>query len=178
MTGRNSLSNVVARGVLVALDAAKKCQAVTLKLIAGTTKEGIEHVEPYGFTSAAQDGAEAVVLFLGGDRAHGVALAVGDRRYRLQGLKRGEVALYSDEGDSIILKRDNKIEVNTSVFTVNAKEKIAFNTPLIEASGNFKAAGDVSDKTGSMYKIRMTYNGHTHPGDSGGTTQQPNQAMN
>lgn len=60
-----SLQNIVTRAVITALDTAKKCQAAGLKLIAGEPKENVEHLEPYGFTSAAQNGAEAVMLFPG-----------------------------------------------------------------------------------------------------------------
>lgn len=59
----SSLQNIVTRAVITALDTAKKCQAAGLKLIAGEQKENVEHLEPYGFTSAAQNGAEAVMLF-------------------------------------------------------------------------------------------------------------------
>ena len=100
-----ALKNIVTRAVITALDTAKKCQSVGLKLIAGDTKENVEHLEPYGFTSAAKDGAEAVVLFPGGDRSHGIAVMVSDRRYRLKGLARGEVAVYDDQGQSVTLTR-------------------------------------------------------------------------
>jgi phage baseplate assembly protein V len=173
------LANVVARAVLTALDTARKCQTAGLKLIAGEQKQNLEHIEPYGFTSAAQDGAEAVVLFPGGDRSHGVVIAVADRRYRLKGLQRGEVALYTDEGDSVVMKRGRIVEITTDQLLVNATTKITLNTPLIEAAGDYQGAGEVSDGTGSMNKIRQTYNGHTHPenGDGGGTTSKPDQPM-
>lgn len=66
----------------------------------------------------AHAGAEAVVLFPSGDRSHGVVISVADRRYRLKGLKSGEVAIYTDEGDSIILKRGRVTEITTSELVV------------------------------------------------------------
>ncbi|EJL1205072.1 phage baseplate assembly protein V, partial [Salmonella enterica] len=99
------LQNMVTRAVITAIDTVRKCQTAGLKLIAGEKKENVEHLEPYGFTSAAQNGAEAVVLFPGGDRSHGVAVVVADRRFRLKGLARGEVAIYDDQGQSVILTR-------------------------------------------------------------------------
>lgn len=162
MSLKLAIQNVVARAVLTAINTSKKCQSVSLTLIGGETKEALEHLEPYGFTSAAQEGAEAVVLFPSGDRSHGVVLAVADRRYRIKGLKRGEVAIYTDEGDSIVLKRGRVTEINTDQLIVNAKTKVTFNTPLIEASGDYKGAGQVSDGVGPMSKIRVIYNGHKH----------------
>lgn len=177
MSLKTSINNIVARAVLTVLNTATKCQAASLTLIGGEKKENIEHVEPYGFTSAAKEGAEAVVLFPSGDRSHGVVIAVADRRYRLKGLKAGEVALYTDEGDSVVLKRGRAMELTTLQLTVNATEKVifntkdlefnattktTFNTPLIDASGDVTATGEVSDVVGAMSAMRTTYNGHTH----------------
>lgn len=101
------LQNMITRAVITAIDTVRKCQTAGLKLIAGEKKENVEHLEPYGFTSAAQNGAEAVVLFPGGDRSHGVAVVVADRRFRLKGLARGEVALYDDQAVGHINPRRN-----------------------------------------------------------------------
>ncbi|ENR8889159.1 phage baseplate assembly protein V [Citrobacter koseri] len=173
----NSLRNIVARAVITALDTAKKCQAVGLKLIAGEPKEGVEHLEPYGFTSAAQDGAEAVVLFPGGDRSHGVAVVVADRRYRLKGLKRGEVAIYDDLNQSVTLTRNGiVVDGGGKLIVFTNAPKARFEMP-IESTGDIKDNCDGSGKT--MAQMRATYNGHTHKenGDGGGTTDKPNQPM-
>ncbi|STH72708.1 putative phage baseplate protein [Escherichia coli] len=58
-----SLRNLISRAVITAVDSARKCQSVGLKMIAGDQKQHVEHLEPYGFTSAAQNGAEGVALF-------------------------------------------------------------------------------------------------------------------
>lgn len=167
----------MARAVITALDTAKKCQAVGLKLIAGEPKEGVEHLEPYGFTSAAQDGAEAVVLFPGGDRSHGVAVVVADRRYRLKGLKRGEVAIYDDLNQSVTLTRNGiVVDGGGKLIVFTNAPKARFEMP-IESTGDIKDNCDGSGKT--MAQMRATYNGHTHKenGDGGGTTDKPNQPM-
>ena len=82
---------------------------------------GVEHAEPYGFTSNPHPGAEGVVLNVAGQRASCVALNLGNRRYRLRGLKTGEVALYTDEGDKIVFERGRKIHVTTETFLVDCK---------------------------------------------------------
>ncbi|EEQ2799353.1 baseplate assembly protein, partial [Escherichia coli] len=48
-----SLRNLISRAVITAVDSARKCQSVGLKMIAGDQKQHVEHLEPYGFTSAA-----------------------------------------------------------------------------------------------------------------------------
>ncbi len=172
----SKIANIVARAVVKTLDTAKKCQAAGLALIAGETKQNVEHIEPYGFTSAAHPGAEAVTLFPGGDRSHGVVIVIADRRYRLTGLQPGEVALYTDEGDSIVMRRGKTIEINTSRLVVNAAERVEFNTPQIIASGHYTGAGHVSDYRSTVDQIRSTYNIHTHRA-SGGETSSPAQGM-
>lgn len=173
----NSLQNIVTRAVITALDTAKKCQATGLKLIAGDPKEGVEHLEPYGFTSAAQNGAEAVVLFPGGDRSHGMAVIVADRRYRLKGLARGEVAIYDDQGQSVTLTRAGiVVDGGGKPIVFKNAPKARFEMP-IESTGDIKDNCDGSGKT--MAQMRVTYNGHTHKenGDGGGTTNKPDQPM-
>jgi phage gp45-like len=63
----------------------------------------LEHFEPYGFTSRPKDPdatgqAEAVFVSIGGNNDHQIAIVVGDRRYRLKDLEKGEVALFDDQG--------------------------------------------------------------------------------
>lgn len=179
---QRGLSNMLVRAVVRHLDTRSKNQMLQIQMLSDELKDNIEHLEPYGFTSAPLMGAEAFAAFPDGDRSHGVVLVVADRRYRIKGLKPGEVAIYSDEGDSIILKRGNKIEVNTKQYIVNAEEKAVFNTPLIEttamikAVGNIESAADVKDKTGTMAAMRDLFNSHTHPHGEPNTAA-PNQKM-
>ena len=98
----SSLKNILVRGTLSLVDGLKKLQELQVKLLAGEIKDGMEHFEPYGFTSNAQAGAEVLAGFFGGDRSHGVVICVADRRFRLQGLESGEVAMYTDEGDELV----------------------------------------------------------------------------
>ncbi len=169
---QRGLSNLLARAVVRGLNSATKCQTVDVALVSGAPKSSVEHLEPYGFTAAAHPGAEAVALFLSGDRSHGVVITVADRRYRLSGLHSGEVALYSDEGDSIVLRRGNRVEVNTKHYVVNAEEKATFNTPLLDVPN-----GEIADKTSALSKMRAQYNRHDHDDTHGGQTGKPNQEM-
>lgn len=129
---RTRIANMVARSVVQLADDSKKLQSVQLGVLAGETREGVERFQNYGFSSVPLDGAEAVVLFVGGSRDHGLAIAVDDRRYRIRNLESGEVAVYTDQGDSIVLKRDGNIEVTAST-------KVVVNSPLVELAGNPEA---------------------------------------
>lgn len=163
-----SVGNMLARGTLVLANAATKMQSLQVRILEGEAKDDVEHFEPYGYTSRPHPGAEALLQFFGGDRSHGVAFMVADRRYRLAGLESGEVALYDDLGSKIVIKRGNVIEVT-------AATKVRMVTPLLEVTGEIKDRCDDDGMT--MEDMRTTYNGHTHPGDSGGTTGTPNQGM-
>lgn len=107
------LNDLMARGTVSAADGQKKMRVLQCKFLAGETRDGLEHFEPYGYTSEPlKDGQpEALALFFDGDRSHGVVVCVADRRYRLK-IEPGEVAIYDDVGQKVHLKRDG-IEVVT-----------------------------------------------------------------
>ncbi|BAE75627.1 phage assembly protein [Sodalis glossinidius str. 'morsitans'] len=161
---QRNLARLWSRAVIQRLNNTTACQQVDISIMAGETKDGMEYLEPYGFTSTAHSGAEGVALFVSGDRSHGIVINVDDRRYRLKGLKEGEVAIYTDEGDSILLKRGRLIEATTETFILNAKNKVVLNTALIETSSAIKAeksitsAAEVQDKVGSLSTMRKQYN--------------------
>ncbi|WP_300656121.1 phage baseplate assembly protein, partial [Pseudomonas sp.] len=107
-------------------------------------------------------GAEALVLAVGGHRAHSVVIACADRRYRLTTLEDGEVALYSDEGDKVHLKRGRVIEVVTETLNISASSAVNFDTPVINTTGQIVSAGD-------QVAAGISQTGHVHVGvQSGG----------
>ncbi len=136
------MRNFFARGVVALVDAGRKLQSLQMRLTADEVKDGMEHFEPYGFTSNPHPGAEGLAAFLGGDRSHGVVICVSDRRFRLQGLQSGEVALHTDEGDVLHFKRGRVIEVQTATFRVKAETAVEFDTPLISTTGRIVSDGD------------------------------------
>lgn len=138
----SGLKQILARGVVTLVKATSKLQSLQMTLLAGEVKSGMEHFEPYGFTSNAHPGAEGIALFVGGDRSHGVVVCVADRQFRLKGLKSGEVALYTDEGDRLHFKRGRVIEVETLTLKVKADDAVEFDTPVIRTTGRIESAGD------------------------------------
>ena len=136
------MRNVLARCTVALVDAARKLQTLQLRVTAREVRDGIEHLEPYGFTSNPHPGAEGVLLFAGGDRSHGVVVCVADRRFRLQGLQSGEVALLTDEGDQLHFKRGRVIEIQTLTLRVKADTETIFDTPLVRFTGDTLTQGD------------------------------------
>ena len=96
---------------------------------------------------------------MGGKTSHGIVIATEHGSYRLKALKTGEVALYTDEGAKIVLKRGRLIETDCDVFKVNCKtwevnasDKADFNTPMLSASEQVTAGGQLNGNGGMAIK--------------------------
>lgn len=111
---RGQVVGAVARAVLREVQTGGGFARATVDLRADEEREDVEVLEPYGFTSAAPAGSEGVALAVGGDASHHVVLALGNRSLRLKALKDGEVAVYSREGQTILLKTDGNIVVTVA----------------------------------------------------------------
>jgi phage baseplate assembly protein V len=169
----NKVGLMVGRCVLLAVADAKKLQRAQVQLLADEVHDDVERVQQYGYTSVPLPGAEGVVVFAGGNRDHGLLIAVDDRRYRLTGLAAGEVALYDDLGKKVHFTR------NGIVVDGGGKDLVIQNAPNVHMPGNLLVAGDIvadgdiADQGGvkSMKGMRQAYNTHTN--GSGTTTPTP-----
>lgn len=143
----------------------------------GEPRDGVEHLQDYGLASRPHEGAEGVVLSLAGTECHKVVIAVADRRYRLTGLKTGEVAIYDDLGQSVRLMREGiAIETAQSLtlqaesvdmtadksFSISAHtvdmcaSAINLNAPTVTTTGMVTAAGVVSTPTVALESLTYT----------------------
>ncbi len=111
-----------------------------------------EMFQDYGFASNPQPGAEGIVI---NDGNHYIMIATEDRRYRIP-LQTGEVALYTDEGDTIKLGRGHQITINTTGTVV---------------------IGDSSALALLTSAFATLYNGHTHDPNTGMPVQQAGSAQ-
>lgn len=134
-----ALRGLVARAVVRRVDDGPKMQELQVGLLADELADGVERFQNYGFTAHPQPGAEGIAVFVGGDRAHGVVIAVDDRRFRLTSLEPGEVAIYTDEGDTIHLMRDRRIKVTTLHLEVDAEEDVTMTTKRYEVTATESA---------------------------------------
>jgi phage baseplate assembly protein V len=142
---RTRIANLVSRAVVQLVKDSTGLQVMQVSALDGETREALERFQEYGFTSVPLAGSEAVVLFVGGRRDHGLVLAVDDRRYRKQSLEAGEVALYHKDGASILLKSDGSIEVTPksgqNVILSGGTKQIAL-ADHTHGPGTFAAGGD------------------------------------
>ncbi len=112
--------------------------------VAGEQLQDAEVFQHYGITSNPPAGSMAVVLPLGGKTSHGIVIATEHAQYRLVGLESGEVALYSDEGDSVWLKRGRVIEVTTQTLRINAETAVEITTPTLTVTGQIIGQGGLA----------------------------------
>ncbi|MDR2551460.1 MAG: phage baseplate assembly protein [Desulfobulbus sp.] len=149
-----------------------------IKLFSGTGRPGEsftgrEYFQHYGFTSSPLPGAEGILVNKGN---HIVLIATDDRRYRIA-LEGGEVAIYTDEGDHVHLKRGRVAEIVTETLVIKAGTKVRIETPQVEATGEIVDRVDSDGR--SMEQMRTTYDAHTHKQVQPGTGNSgvPNQGM-
>lgn len=130
------MATMIGRCILSALDSSSGVQAASVTIMADEEMKGVEYMEPYGFTSVPLQGAEGVVLNVGSRRGSCVVVSLGNRKFRLKGLKSGEVALYTDEGDRLVFERGNVVKLFTKNCIVNAETKTTINAPETEITGH------------------------------------------
>ena len=133
-----AIANMAMRGTVSLINSGSKMQTLQVRMRGDELKDGVEHFEPYGFTSKAHAGSEAIFLSFGGDRSHTVAIVVADRRYRLKALEDGESALYDDLGQVVYLTREGiKIHTDLDIDMRGREVRIHANERLIvECNGH------------------------------------------
>lgn len=147
------------RVVTGSTDSTTKVQMLQLTGLAGEKLDGAEYFQHYGFTSNPLAGSMGIAIPLNGATSHTVIVATEHGAYRLTALKPGEVALYTDEGTSVVLKRGRIVEVTCDEYSVNcdkysvkAKQSADFTTPKLTASEQVIATGKISGNGGMAIK--------------------------
>lgn len=147
------------RGVLRSVTDTGPRQQVQVELLKDELRDGLEHMQNYGFTSHPL-GGDCAVSFTGGNREQGIVLVIDDRRYRIP-LLAGEVAMYDDQG--------NKVELLRGMVKVTAVQHAEVVAPTIKLVGDLEVVGNVKT-TGTI-----TNNGknigstHQHDGVTAGS---------
>ncbi len=130
-----------------------------------------EYMQHYGFTSRPLPGAEIIIIKEGN---HYIAVASDDRRYRLA-LEEGEVAIYTDEGDRVHLKRDKTIHiVSGNKVIADVTNEMTVNCPLINLGASRGSIRYLIDE-----RLLALFNNHVHTGvqPGGGNSGKPSQDL-
>ena len=131
--------NLISRGQVLKIDDSKGIQRVDVNLFSDEIHNNVERFQNYGFTSNPLNGSEVVALFHSGNREHGIIVSIDNKKFRLKGLERGEVAIYTDEGDKIHFKRNKTIEFSTKQLIINSVDKVTVNTKDAEINASVSA---------------------------------------
>jgi len=176
---------MVGRALLAAVDNSGKTQRLHIQLMADEEISGVERFQDYGVESYPLADAEALAVFLGGNREHGIVVRVHDRRYRPLDLEEGDVQVYSMHGTPhrIWLRKDGGntvIQIDCAKQVINASKSREITTPetthtgdyeidgnehvtgTIDADGTITSLADVIDAVRSMQADRVIYNKHKH----------------
>ena len=172
---------------------------------ADETFEDREYFQHYGFTSRPLSGSEMIIIQEGNqivavasdDRRYRIRLENGE--VALYDHLGQQILLKAD--GTIQVVAINEIHATAPLVTVVASTKVVIDTPLVHCTGDVhinggltssgdygtsggrirtpgdihSTDGEVIDQVRAMSGDRTIYNGHIHPGDSGGTTGTPNQ---
>lgn len=150
---------LVGLGKIRAVDDSGSQQRVQVNINPGGPREleevidGVPRLGHYGFAYCPPDGAEVVVLFVGGARSVGVAIATGHRETRPKDLEPGEAMLFNSLTDAWVrMCADGKIRSKGDWLH----------------DGGFSATGDILDNSAAnaatMKVHRDAYNAHKHGG--------------
>jgi phage gp45-like len=110
MTSFRAYTSGGARSCIDKADDAKLMQEMGGNFMKGETRSKVESPQNYGFTSVVMDAdkdkdgkvtgsAEGFISFCGGNRSFPVCGVMDDRRHRLQGLDKGDVAMFRTKDD-------------------------------------------------------------------------------
>jgi len=180
---RRQIRNAIARGVLTLINDSAALQQAQIQLMAfpqpdGTmgaeTIDGIEVLGHYGFTSVPFSGAEAAYLAVGGVRAHGLVIAIDDRRYRPTGLRGGESQLYDDQGQKIHISRAGIVIEGAGLpVTITGTPSVTIDSPQVTLSGALTVGNGIT-VTGDVVADGISLKTHTHiSGGAGAKTSAP-----
>lgn len=170
----------VGRGRVTTSNDTKTAQLLQIAMGALETRDNTPRLAEFGFTSNPPNGSDVVVVFIGGDRSNGVAIATGHQASRPTGLLQGESMVYDlwghyihlTEAGIVIEAKGQPVTINdASTVTINASTEVVMNTPTLQVNGNIKATGSVSDGVRTMAADRVIYNAHGHTPNS---TSPPN----
>jgi phage baseplate assembly protein V len=178
---------LVGRGRIRVVDDTQAVQRVQVQLGADEIKDGAPRLSEYGFQSNPPPGADAVVVFLAGERTNGVVVATGHQQYRMKLLKSGEVAISDNKGQHVYLSENGiRIDGGALPIQITNAPTLLVDIPAVTMTGSLHveglitgdtdivAGGEVKDQGGakSMSGMRSIYNAHHH-----GASPTPDNSM-
>jgi phage baseplate assembly protein V len=136
---RRCVDLMVGRGVVQLSDDAQGLQLMQISMLADELRDNVERFQNYGYTARPHPGAEVAFMCVAGSRDHVLVIACDDRRYRLQALEEGEVALYDDLGQKVHLTRTGiVIDAGSQPIHIHSAASVSIDTPEVSTTGNVR----------------------------------------
>lgn len=110
----NKVKSAVGKALIEAISDGNEIQLVKVSGLDNETQSDLERVQDYGLTSNPPIGSEAVVLYVGGSKGHGIVIKTDSGEFRVQSLESGEVCIYSKFGQKILLDKNGEIVTSNS----------------------------------------------------------------
>ena len=152
---------MVARAIVELVDDSKKMQSLQISIRQDELRDDVEHFQPHGFSSVPEDGAEAIVLHVGGGADHPVVIAVDDRRYRPRDLNEGEACIWTtQDGKRFYAKDDGEVHIGADDEDLSDDQLVAL-AKLVK--------DEISALRDTVNNFVTTFNTHLHPSGMGPT---------
>jgi hypothetical protein len=110
----NRIQMMICKALLASVDDTQEIQLVKVIANEGEVQDGLERIQDYGFTSNPPLNGDAVILYIGGNKDHGVVIKAGAGAVRKKGLLTGEVSVYTRYGNYLHMKASGLNEMFSS----------------------------------------------------------------
>lgn len=134
---------MIGRAIISAVKEGGPFQQLQVSIFAGESMDKVTRFQEFGFASNPPPGSEGIVLALQGNRENLVVIATENRTVRFKNCAPGEMAIYTDDGTHIHLKKDGQVELKTAtLLTVDAPDTLFKGNVTVE--GDLEVQGDTS----------------------------------
>jgi len=147
---KRRVAQMVLEGIVNTVDDTGAMQLLNVEVGSGEPLEPVQRIQAHGLTSNPEEGSEALVLLVGGNRDRPVAVVVGTGASRPTGLAAGEVAVYRNPDNMVVFKANGDIELHA-----DGKYKV---TP----SGDIELGATAAVKTLVNDTFATLFDLHTH----------------
>lgn len=156
----DAVRTMIRRVSLSSVDDSGAQQKMTLKGLKGESLKDVVRVQPFGFSSNPPEGAEGILLSLGGRSDRGMVLGVEHPDHRPKSKKAGASIQYDAHGNSVLCDEDGiTVEGPTTI-----KLKVG-GTTFVISDGSVDIQGGTLKHNGK--NIGST---HTHTGVQSGAS--------
>lgn len=154
---------MISRGIVKRIDDSKKLQTIQTAGFADGVRDGVERFQQYGFSSNPPPDSECILLAVGGQQGHVVAISVEDRTVRVKDIDTKDVALYTATNGIMVFVDDDG-----GVVHLGAKSAAEF-VALAD-----KVKSELDDIKSDIDAIKTHATTHIHPAPTGPTSATTN----